>query len=180
MIAGIIQKLETLVGLRGIRDIDNSQDENSPLPVDIPVNDPRTKSLIEQVYQQSKKIHDTPETQMRKAVLKQMPSFLKENLLNFKELYQENQSQQLQARTQFWQELVSSSEIGPQNQDLFDLETRFAGIAFDTIKALILTNLPANIDRIDRIQNFLIPFLLPDHSSDLFLNVTQFCSHTKT
>ena len=80
-----------------------------------------------------------------------MPSFLKENLLNFKELYQENQSQKLQARTKFWLELVSSSEIGPQNQDLFDLETQFAGIAFDTIKALILTNLPANIDRIDRI-----------------------------
>ena len=70
LVAKIIQKLETLVGLKGIKNIDQTLDENSPLPIPIPVKDAKAQKLIEQVYQKSKKIHDTEETLMRKAVLK--------------------------------------------------------------------------------------------------------------
>jgi len=75
--------------------------------------------------------------------------------------------------------LVESKDYSPQSLLLFSIPDHHAALSVEAFKALLWTNLPSNIDRINRIQNFILPYLLPDHTQDLYLNMLQFCNHAK-
>lgn len=122
-IAALIRKLETLVGLKGIKYrmqlTQGKTEEGFPIPVEM--DSKKAKEMLSQVFKQSKQIHATPETLMRWAVLEQMPIFLRANLLNLKELHEGQQEAQLKEKDAFWQQLVQSKACDPQNRVLFSI-----------------------------------------------------------